>query len=141
CVSPLSFDLTSTPPRPLRPYHAFPLFSQILVLLMLRSPPCFTLFPYTTLFRSSFLDLSLADGLRTFFLRVKAYCRSGKHSGLLRDSRRLCHPGIRGQIPPHNGQAAQRAVGIVQGPDDLGIRRIRIFVSRQIFSNRKSVVQ
>ena len=63
------------------------------------------------------LNPQLFQCLLAGFFAVKADSLAGKAPYLLCNCRRLCHTGIRSQVPAHNGNAAQCAEGLVNRPD------------------------
>src|SRR5258708_20609377 len=77
---------------------------------MIRRPPRSTLFPYTTLFRSLFSSMTVADN-------VRLGTHSHQHAGFVRDALRL--PGV---LVAVRAQRSEEHTSELQSPDHLVCR-------------------
>src|SRR5438034_7735088 len=82
---------------------------------MHRPPPCSTLFPYTTLFRSLLVERAGGEGA----LRRR---RAGRHSGLRRGLRRGAVDGGGGDTPRRAGARSEEHTSELQSHSDLVCR-------------------
>src|SRR5256886_5741856 len=84
---------------------------------MIRRPPRSTLFPYTTLFRSSLSPASSREGALRALEGVPPQGVLGKHAARYRSLERVCRPQL---CPEHAvGKALRQEAPIGPWPDDL----------------------